>query len=1446
MPNNQETTTKFKVDISELKSQFAEAQRQIRLANSEFKAATAGMDNWGKSADGLSAKINQLNTVLTAEKAKLASLESQYALVAKEQGENSKGAQELMIKINNQRAAIGRTEASLAKYDQQLDDVKKGMSGVDGEADDVSSALKDVEKSSDKASDGFTVMKGAIASLIADGLKALAKEAAETMKNLVTETEKAYGSFQAQTGASTSEMKKFKKEMNAIYKAGLGESLEDIADAMAEVKKQTKETDPSKLKDLTENAIALRDTFDMDIKESMRAVNMLMDQFGISGDEAYNLIVQGAQNGLDKNGDLLDTINEYGVHYHQLGYDADEFFNSLANGTEAGTFSVDKLGDAMKEFGIRTKDTAKTTTEGFELVGLNANEMRTAFAKGGETAQAATKKTLKALLNMDDQVKQNQAGVDLFGTMWEDLGIEGVKALMNTNGKLDMTKKSMEEMKKIKYDNVATEFTKIGRTLQMDFLVPLAEKAIPYVKQFADYIINNMDQVVTAIKLVGGAIATVFVVNKIATFTQSIMTMVTAFGTLKTATEGATVAQRILNLVQKANPIGLLVTAVGALTLGLAAYASSVEKTETEEDKLIKKHDETRKSVDELEKSYKQVTDARDKTVSNAQAQFGYYQNLKNELDGLVDKNGKVKKSEQDRASFIMTTLNEALGTELKLTKDGTTNYLDQKKALDSLIETKKAQIILDANEGAYTEAINNKTKAFQNLRQAQSDLKETTSNLEKAQKDLNYVQSDEALREYIEMYGQTNGVNKWTEGIVIATEKVTKLDSEQKKNKKTVAETENKWKDYNAVIQNYEGLSSAIISGDTKKINNALDNMVSNFVTAKIGTKKQLEDQVKNMKKNYSDLQKAIKAGTPGVTQEMVDSAKKMVDKSEKELDKLTPKAKKSGEKSGKAAADGVKSKTKNAETAGKEVSKSAKKGMESENTKKSGEKEAGDFNKGVESKKEDAKKKGKDVSKKAKEGLDETKTKSSGTNFVQGFIDGVNGKTTDGSLFTSVSNMAGKAIKWLNEKLDEHSPSKETEKSGKYFTEGFAIGVSSEVEKVGTAVKNLADKSLKTLLSANKNGNYEEVGEKAVKSFETGINKKTNGAEKAVESLVNKAVKKAKSKTKDSKVQKAFESLGKSMVDAFSSKFEKSADKMTSKVESKLTKITQTFQEKYDALKDLQDDLEDRLMSTGDLYFEDEDGQMTLIDLSQQTADIKQFGANLAKLKGKVSKELLAQAAAMETEEGVKFTNQLLSLSDAELRAYNSAYTKKLNASKEVAKNYYADQVSQLKSHYTSKVEKEMKKLKKQLSKLGENAVEGFLKGFSSKDKETSKAVKQFTNSLVKKMKKELGIKSPSRVMKNMVGKFIPAGVAEGIKANAGQAIKAMQNLSDDVIKPMKSSLSSVNVGNASSYGQTSRASKVTNVYNFNQTNNSPKALSRWDIYRQSNNLLKGVQNV
>ena len=147
-----ETTTKFKVDISELKRGISEAQRQIKLANAEFKAASAGMDDWSKSADGCSAKLKQLKTVLSSQKSVLAAYEKQLEAVVAEEGESSKGADNLRIKIANQQAAIASTEA-------ELQSLAKTLAKTNDEANDT-------------ANGGFTVLKAAMANLVSQGISA--------------------------------------------------------------------------------------------------------------------------------------------------------------------------------------------------------------------------------------------------------------------------------------------------------------------------------------------------------------------------------------------------------------------------------------------------------------------------------------------------------------------------------------------------------------------------------------------------------------------------------------------------------------------------------------------------------------------------------------------------------------------------------------------------------------------------------------------------------------------------------------------------------------------------------------------------------------------------------------------------------------------------------------------------------------------------------------------------------------------------------------------------------------------------------------------------------------------------------------------------------------------------------------------------------------------------
>lgn len=449
-----------------------------------------------------------------------------------------------------------------------------------------STGLRDTLK---KLAAGFAL--GAAIKKTADAVVGCVKRADELKESLNT--------LQTQTGATDEEMQGLGDSLKNIYADNYGESFDDIAVALAEVKTQTNLTG-TELERTTENALALSDTFDFEIQESTRAADMMMKQFGVTSDEAFNLIAQGAQNGLDKNGNLLDSINEYSVHFKQLGFNAEDMFNMFSNGAKAGVFDVDKLGDAVKEFGIRCKDGSNTTIEAFESLGFNADELQQKFAQGGESAQDAFQEVVTALNNCDDEVIKNTAGVNLFGTMWEDMGADAVKALTDTNGEFDKTADNLNKIKEIKYDSLGNAFEGIKRQIETGLVLPIGEKLLPKLNEFANYINDNMPDIKSTVESVMDGICSAisFVTDNlniiipilaaaVAGFTafQIISTIAPLFTMIQTAIAGTTTVQAALNAVMMANPFGAVAVALAALVAaGVALYMNwDTIKTKCEE-----------------------------------------------------------------------------------------------------------------------------------------------------------------------------------------------------------------------------------------------------------------------------------------------------------------------------------------------------------------------------------------------------------------------------------------------------------------------------------------------------------------------------------------------------------------------------------------------------------------------------------------------------------------------------------------------------------------------------------------------------------------------------------------------------------------------------------------------------------------------------------------------
>lgn len=589
--------------------------------------------------------------------------------------------------VENSSASSSESVAKMAqKYEELQRDLQEAhtrISGLEAELERLGNETEDnsekFEALADSASKMGDMLKTAISGAVAFFGVSKVTEAIDSEL-------KAVNQFQARVGASSKEMKEYRSEIKDLYNDGMGDSLEDVANSLATIKTSTNLVG-KELVSTTHNALLLRDTFDFDVGESTRAVKMMMDQFNLSSETAYNLITQGAQKGLNKNDDLLDTINEYSVHFKQLGFSADEMFNMLENGAKSGTFSVDKLGDTIKEFGIRAIDGSDTTVTAFKMAGLNADSMAKKFSKGGSDAKEAFTETIKALKDMKDPIEQNTAGVNLFGTMWEDLGAKGVFAISNLNGEISSTSDALEKMNEVKYEDLGSTFTVFGRNIMSSFtegitsdsgdliesIRNLQEKIMPDIKEAGevvgnivekgidgiDYITEHTELFKVSLSGVIGLLSAKKAINGITGLASGLGTTIGA----STKVGGAltTVASGLGSI---ALPATLAVGGITAVTASFQAYTNWAKQKDLE------------KHFGSVSLSMQEVEDIADKIVAN-----GNMSKIRSSLEEF-SKVDTIKKN-IDEAKSSIDKFDWKIDMGFKLSAEDNNDY---KKSIESYI----------------------------------------------------------------------------------------------------------------------------------------------------------------------------------------------------------------------------------------------------------------------------------------------------------------------------------------------------------------------------------------------------------------------------------------------------------------------------------------------------------------------------------------------------------------------------------------------------------------------------------------------------------------------------------------------------------------------------------------------------------------------------------------
>lgn len=542
-----------KEKVSVLKNQYSEMAKQ-------YDTNKTKNDALAKKYDEEKQKLKTLETSLGAtsdeykDQAKLVSdLESELQKSTKAQDANATTMSNLRIQLNGANADVARTTKEIEGLAQEMEQGAKA-------SDNLGDGIEEASESADGASEGFTVMKGALADLVADGIRATIG----ALKDLVVESSNAYAQFSANTGVATDAMDGYKKAIDNVYKSNFGESLEEVADAMARVKEVTGELDPSKLESMTEKAMTLEDVFGMDMTETLRGVQSLINHFGISSNEAFDIMAQGAQNGLNYTDELGDNISEYAGKFAEAGYTTEEYFQLLENGANGGAYNLDKVNDAINEVTARLAD--GTIGDSLDIYSKGTRELFRAWQDGEATQKQVIDSIVADIQRTTNEQEKMNMSAKAFGTMAEDGGTQFIEALTSVGNSYDNVQGKADKLANTKYDTPISALQGLGRTLQTDLLQPLVSAIMPAINDGVQVLTDGLHWLLNNGEKVSAVIAGIAVaVGSYVAYTTALTVMKDGWQALTIVTKAQTLAQTALNAVMSANPIGVVIALIAGL-----------------------------------------------------------------------------------------------------------------------------------------------------------------------------------------------------------------------------------------------------------------------------------------------------------------------------------------------------------------------------------------------------------------------------------------------------------------------------------------------------------------------------------------------------------------------------------------------------------------------------------------------------------------------------------------------------------------------------------------------------------------------------------------------------------------------------------------------------------------------------------------------------------------
>ena len=463
-------------------------QREVEATNATLSRYQSELDGLNTEQDRLATnteRLSKLFDALGADVDDYADVLGSKLVTAIKNGSASSDQLKLAIEKIGRSATDGK--ADIKQMTDALDMVDDGQA--------IRNLIQDLKEAGAQADDtaeqldemGKTLTAGTLmeAADQISGLGDKITELGDNAKDAFLETQDATvkaSTYFGETGKAAEETAGVIKD---VYAEGVGDSMDSVSNAVITVKKNLKDLDETTLTHLTEQAITLDELYGIDMNETLRGVNSLMEQYGLTAQQAMDYIVKGTQNGLDKTNELGDNLSEYSGKFAQAGYSAQEYFQLLQNGLDNGAYNLDKVNDAINEVTTRLVD--GTIADSLSKIDEKTGEVQAGtggwskevedvfkqWQQGGATQKDVIDAIVTDIQNTENQQDKLNKAALAFGTMAEDGNAKFIESLTSVGNTYDDVAGSAENM----FDQSTTDsqtFEASMRQLEQS-LVPLGE-----------------------------------------------------------------------------------------------------------------------------------------------------------------------------------------------------------------------------------------------------------------------------------------------------------------------------------------------------------------------------------------------------------------------------------------------------------------------------------------------------------------------------------------------------------------------------------------------------------------------------------------------------------------------------------------------------------------------------------------------------------------------------------------------------------------------------------------------------------------------------------------------------------------------------------------------------------------------------------------------------------